>query len=117
MPTPTGPTDINVKGLIIKLSKTKAGVWKEVSEQLSKPRRNRPEVNLDKINKYASDKSIIAVAGKILGKGDLTKKVTITALSASETALLKIAKSGSKFIQLEEYITKNPSGKGILLMK
>jgi large subunit ribosomal protein L18e len=117
MPTPTGPSDQNVKELIIKLRKTKANVWKEISEQISKPRRNRPEVNLDKINKFATDNGVVAVPGKILGKGELTKKITITALSISDSALQKISDSGSKFIQLDKYLKKNPDGKGVLLMK
>ncbi|MHA1409415.1 MAG: 50S ribosomal protein L18e [Candidatus Odinarchaeia archaeon] len=117
MPTPTGPTDPNVKNLIIELRKTKANVWKKVSEQLSKPRRNRPEVNLDKINRYAPNNSVVAIPGKVLGRGNLNKKVTIIALSASDSALQKISSSGSKFISLNEYLKKNPKGKGVLLMK
>ena len=117
MPTPTGPTDPNVKNLIIELRKTKANVWRKVSEQLSKPRRNRPEVNLDKINRYAPNNSIVVVPGKVLGRGNLNKKVTITALSVSESAIQKISNSGSKFISLDKYLKKNPQGKGVLLMK
>jgi large subunit ribosomal protein L18e len=117
MPTPTGPSDQNVKDLIIELKKTKANIWKEVSDQLSKPRRNRPHVNLDKINRYAPENAIVVVPGKILGKGELNKKITITALSISDGALKKISNSGSKYMNLNSYLKKNPKGKGVLLMK
>ncbi len=117
MVKPTGPTDKNVQELILKLKKKKANVWSAIAEQLSKPRRLRPEVNLDKINRVANDNDIIAVAGKILGRGELTKKVTVTAVSISQSALNKLSKSGSKYIQLTEYIEKNPEGKKVLLIK
>ncbi|MHA1754455.1 MAG: 50S ribosomal protein L18e [Candidatus Odinarchaeia archaeon] len=117
MPTPTGPSDPNVKDLILKLKKTKSNVWVKVSEQLSKPRRIRPEVNIGKINRYAPNKSIIAVAGKVLGNGILTKKLTITSLSISKSALKKINESGSKYIPLNKYVEKNPEGKGVVIFK
>jgi len=117
MVKPTGPTDENIQELIVKLKKKKANVWLTIAEQLSKPRRLRPQVNLDKINRFAADNSVVAVAGKILGRGDLTKKVLITAVSISQSALTKLSKSGSKYISLAEYIEKNPEGKGVLLLK
>ncbi|WEU39702.1 MAG: 50S ribosomal protein L18e [Candidatus Odinarchaeum yellowstonii] len=117
MVKPTGPTDKNIQDLIIKLKKKKAKVWLAVAEQLSKPRRLRPEVNLDKINRVAHDNDIIAVAGKILGRGELTKKVTLTAVNISQSALTKLSKSGSTYISLPDYIERNPDGKGVLLIK
>lgn len=112
-----GPIDKNVQQLIVKLKRTKSSAWRAISEQLSKPRRLRSEVNLDKINKYAEEKAVVAVAGKILAKGRIDKKITITALSASKAALNKIAQSGSSYVHLSKYVEKNPKGKGVLLMK
>ena len=66
-------------------------------------RRAKKQINLDKLNTLAKKfkgKTLI-VPGKILAKGELTEKVTIVAISASESAKEKIAKSG-KYIPLIE---------------
>lgn len=77
----------------------------------------RPEVlNVEKLNKFDSgekvtpkslmDKKIIRKASskvKILGEGELSKKLTVEADAFSESALASIEKAGGKAVLLDRY--------------
>jgi len=110
----TGPTNILVRKLITDLKKASrlnnAGVWRSVAEILEKPSRNRPAVNLSKIERYSREGEMIIVPGKVLASGKLTKKVTIAAIAFSEQALRKIKSIGARAITIEEAMRINPSG-------
>ena len=93
----------------------KAPVWKRVATDLEKPTRRRRIVNVYKIEKYAKDNDIVVVPGKVLGTGDINKKVTVAAHSFSDEALKKINEKGSA-LSIKELVQKNPSGKKIKLM-
>lgn len=93
----------------------KAHVWKRVASDLEKPTRRRRIVNVYKIEKYAKDNEIVVVPGKVLGTGDLNKKVTVAAYTFSEEAYKKISEKGSA-ISIKELVEKNPDGKKIRLL-
>ncbi|RME79965.1 MAG: 50S ribosomal protein L18e [Methanobacteriota archaeon] len=97
-----GPENKKLVELIDKLSKDKSKFWKSISKLLSKPRRKRVAVNIDKINKYAKDGNFIVVPGKVLGDGTLEKSVVIAAFSFSKGAKEKIEKAGGKGMSIEE---------------
>jgi large subunit ribosomal protein L18e len=92
-------------------TKTGVNVWKAVAAKLAAPASQRSQVNLSKIEKYTKDGESVIIAGKVLGDGILSKKVTIIAFAASESAKAKITKAGGKFIQIRDYIAKNPDNK------
>jgi len=110
----TGPTNIVLRKLLDELEKASkrhnAPVWARVAELLAKPTRERPAVNLSKINRYADEGDMVIVPGKVLGAGVLEKRVTIAAYSFSEAALEKIKASGSRAITLEQALRENPRG-------
>ncbi len=120
MVKPTGPTNPYLKKLIIKIErvskKNKSRFWAYVAELLKKPRRKRVEVNLWKISKYANDNDTIIVPGKVLGYGELTKKVIIAAWKFSKNAERKIINSGSKVISIEELLERNPKGSNVKII-
>ena len=93
----------------------KAAVWKRVASDLEKPTRRRRIVNVYKIEKYAQDNDVLVVPGKVLGTGDLNKKVTVAAYNFSDEAYKKISEKGSA-ISIKELVEKNPAGKKIRLM-
>ncbi len=93
----------------------KAAVWKRVASDLERPMRKRRLVNVYKIEKYARNNEIVVVPGKVLGTGDLNKKVTVAAYNFSEEAYKKINEKGSA-ISIKELLEKNPAGKKIRLM-
>ncbi|HNV01647.1 MAG TPA: 50S ribosomal protein L18e [archaeon] len=83
--------------------KTKKAIWSDLAEKLMSRRRAKKQINLDKLSALAKQfkGKTLVVPGKVLAKGELTEKVTIVAISASESAKEKIAKSG-KYIPLIE---------------
>ena len=101
--------------LIKKLKEKKESTWKNLAKILSKPKRNRATVNVGKINRYTKDGDVILVPGKVLGYGDINKKVVVVALSFSREAKRKIEQSGGKCKKIEEIIDEKP--KGIKIMK
>ena len=116
----TGPTNIHLRKLIRTLEKASnqngARIWKYVAELLSKPTRQRIEVNLGKIDKYAKEGETVLVPGKVLGSGKLTKKVTIAAWRFSENALRKAKKAGANVISIEELLKENPTGSNVKII-
>ena len=86
--------------------------WKRIASDLEKPTRQRRTVNVWKINKYAKDNETIIVPGKVLGTGELSKKVNVAAYNFSDEALSKISQQG-KALSIEELMKSNPKGKGV----
>ncbi len=91
--------------------KEKSKIWKRVADDLSKPSRNRRQVNIYKINKFSKDGELIVVPGKVLSLGSLDKKLKIAAFNFSESAKKKIIDSGCEAISLDEAAKTNPKGK------
>jgi large subunit ribosomal protein L18e len=73
-------------------------------------------VNLSKLERYANEGDVIVVAGKVLGAGNLNKKVTIAAFRFSETAAKAIDAAGGKRMTIDELVKKNPAGNGVRIM-
>ncbi|MCE4613345.1 MAG: 50S ribosomal protein L18e [Desulfurococcales archaeon] len=111
----TGPTNIIARKLIRELRKASnsnnAGAWRRVAELLEKPARQRPAVNLSKINRYVREGETAIVPGKVLGGGRLEKPLTIAALYFSRRALEKIKASGGRALTIEEALRENPRAK------
>ena len=117
----TGPTNENTKQIIVSLYKAsetnKVKLWKDIAERLQKSSRIIPSVNLSKIEKYAkSETETIIIPGKLLSDGIITKKITVSSLKASKTAIEKLTACGGKYITLEELIKTNPKGKTTRIM-
>ena len=112
----TGPTSLTLKKLLIELrkqsNKEKVKIWKTLAEYLSKTNRQRREINLFKIEKYAKPNEILLVPGKVLAKGELNKKVTVVALKFSDEARQKINKTG-KTMTIRELMKNNPKGSNV----
>jgi large subunit ribosomal protein L18e len=89
-------------------NKTGVNVWKAVAEKLSAPASQRPQVNISRLEKYAKDGEKIIIPGKLLGDGQISKKLTVVAFSASQSAISKIEKAGGKFIEIKKYLSENP---------
>lgn len=90
-------------------------LWKRIAEDLEKPTRQRRIVNIFKIDAYAEDGDTVIVPGKVLGEGDLTKKVTVVAFSFSDEARTKIAKSG-KAMTITELLKSNPKAQKVKIL-
>jgi len=116
----TGPTNQYLRNLIKELnrlsSENKVKIWKAVANNLSKPTRRRIIVNLFKINKLVKENETAIVPGKVLGNGELNRKITISAFNFSKTAKEKIEQNGGKAITINELIKINPKGSKVRII-
>jgi len=103
--------------LIEGLKRSEKPIWKKVAYELSRPRRQKVEVNLSRIDELAADESTVLVPGKVLGAGALSKKLTIAAFSFSEKARALIGASGGKAVTIESLHKSNPEGRGVTILK
>ncbi len=112
----TGTTNPNVKNLIQEIkevsAKEKSGFWKRISKELEKPRRNRREVNVQRINDNTKKGETVIVPGKVLGNGDLDHDVKVAALQFSEKACDKIKDR----LTIGELLKSNPKGKDVRIL-
>ena len=95
---------------------SKAKFWVAVARGLNRPRKERYEVNLTRIEKHANSTGTVVIPGSVLGSGELSKKVTVAALKFSGAAKEKIIEKGGKCLSIEELYDKNPKGKGLRIM-
>ena len=91
--------------------------WLDVAALLSSPRSKKISVNLDKIDKESKEGDTLIVPGKVLSKGEISKKVRIAALSFSEQAEKKLKAKNCEIISLKEEIEKNPKAAGVKIIK
>lgn len=109
MVKPTGPTNPRVRKIIAELEKkyrkTKIPLFKDLAERLYSPRRKaRRGVNLSKLERYVNEGEIAIVPDKVLGYGEVSKKISIVALAYSKTAKRKLENVKIKMIDFEEFI-------------
>ena len=93
----------------------KVNTWSAVAEDLSSPTRKSRIVNLYKLSLYVNDNETALVPGKVLGSGEMTKKMTVAAYSFSKQALDKINKAG-KAITIQELMAKNPKAEKVRIV-
>lgn len=99
MPRPTGPTDPNMAALIKQLKKKKE--YAQLVRCLSRPRRSRAAVNVGRLAKIAKENEHIAVPGKVLSVGEITKSINVYAWQFSRQARNKITAAGGKCFPLQ----------------
>jgi len=116
----TGPTNIHMRKLIANLKKVantqEAPIWDRLAKDLSRPARIRREVNLSRIEKYSDGKRIVVVPGKVLGAGEISKKLTIAAWKFSDEAAKKVQEAKGEVLSIEQLIQKSPKGKGVQII-
>ena len=91
--------------------------WLGLARLLSGPSSNYSSFNLSEISKHAKEGDTILVVGKVLGEGDLTKKVRLVALSIAHSANEKLKKTKSEFVTIAEEIKKNPKAEGVKILR
>lgn len=86
----------------------------ELAHKLSGPTRLQKKINLEDLNKLKENK--IIVVGKVLGKGDINKKISVFALSFSESALKKLKKNACETNTIKKEIEKNKKLEGVKII-
>ena len=83
----------------------------DLAKKLSGPRGNYKTINLDDLEKVKGDK--ILVVGKVLGSGEINRKMSIWALGFSEKARDKLKKAGCDIKTIKEVLDKNKTLEGV----
>ena len=91
--------------------------WIKLSKILSAPQSNYSELNLSKIDSETTEGDTILVPGRILSKGEISKKIRICSLSISAPALEKLKQTKSEYATILEEIKKNPKAEGIKILR
>jgi len=112
----TGPTDRYKKELAVKLERTKSPIWEDVAEILLKPRRQKVEINLKRINRNAYDGETIVVPGKVMGDGEISKAVNVSAWKFTPSAEEKIKSAKGSVMSIDELLEKKPKGMNVRIM-
>jgi large subunit ribosomal protein L18e len=90
--------------------------WFEIAKRLSGATRHFSSLNLGDIDKKAKDGVICVVVGKVLGQGNITKKIQVCALSFSSSASEKLKQAKIPTSTILEQIKKNPKAQGVQLL-
>ncbi len=90
--------------------------WLSIARKIASSRRKYSKINLADIEEKTSAGDTVVVIGKVLGSGDVSKKVRICSFGFSKSALDKLKKTKSEPVSLIEEIKKNPKAEGIKLI-
>ncbi|MBI1969901.1 50S ribosomal protein L18e [Candidatus Woesearchaeota archaeon] len=120
MTTELQKTNVQLYGLISMLKQygreQNVHLWRRIASDLEKPTRQRRIVNLWKIEKYARDGEIVLVPGKVLGTGEVQRKLQVAAYNFSESAKEKILKANGQCLSIPELLQKNPKGQKVRII-
>ncbi len=108
-------SDSDIVDTILEAKKNKG--WMEIAQIISGSTRKYPSVNLKDINKKSADGDTIVIPGKVIGAGELNKRIKICAVKFSSSALDKMKTSKSEAVTLVDEIRKNPRAQGIKVIK
>jgi len=87
----------------------------ELAKQLSASTKHQKVFNLDFINQLKENK--ILIMGKILGEGQINRKISLTALNFSEGAMEKLKEKKCEIKTIYEELKVNPKLKNITIIK
>ncbi len=79
-------------------------LWKKLYRMVEIPARKRPVVNLSKIEANTKDGDKVVVPGKVLFDRKINRKVTISAMEYSSTALGSLKESGCSVIGIKDMV-------------
>ncbi|MBI4016012.1 MAG: 50S ribosomal protein L18e [Candidatus Aenigmarchaeota archaeon] len=105
MPKPTGPTNPLLQETIRELKQEGFKGDKfllALGKELNRPENQKPELSVSRLERIAEEGETVAVPGKVLGPGSISKKLTVYASGFSASARKAIEKAGGKALGIEE---------------
>ena len=87
----------------------------DLSKKLSMARSKYKDINLDELEKVEGDR--ILVVGKVLGSGNISRKIGVAALSYSKQAREKLKNAGCDVKTIKEALNKNPTLDGVTILQ
>ena len=97
-------------------SARKHAPWMKIAHILSGPKRKYAEVSLGEIEKKSVSGETLVIPGKVLGTGNIIKKIRVCALGFSSSARIKLKSSKSESASILEEINKNPKAQGVKII-
>ena len=91
--------------------------WLEIASILSRPRKQRINLNLEAIENQSQEGDIIIIPGKVLAQGELSKKIKIIAFDFSDKAREKLLSSKCEVSSILNEIQLNKEMKGVKILK
>lgn len=91
--------------------------WLPIAKIIGASRRKYSKINISDIESKTATGDTVIVVGKVLGEGEITKKVRVCAFSFSKSALDKLKKSKSEVVSILEEIRQNPKAQGLKLIR
>jgi large subunit ribosomal protein L18e len=93
-----------------------APIWSTLADRLERPRHQVTPLNVGHLDRLTEANDTIAVAGKLLAGGALSKRLTVGAFSFSGEARTKIHAAGGTAISLLDLLRAKPDGAGVRLL-
>lgn len=113
----TDPELINLIRSLKKQSReSKAKIWRDIADFLSRSRRRRIAVNVSRLNRYTNKGETAAVPGKVLGAGKIDHPIKVAAFTFSQLAQTKILRAKGKCLSLFDLMKKNPKGTDVKII-
>ena len=116
-----GKTNPRLESLIMMLKRAsrenEANIWREIANRLATSNKNHAEVNVSKINRYATENETIIVPGKVLAAGTIGTSVKVAALNFSDAARDKITQANGTCMTIEELVAANPKGSHVKILR
>ncbi|MBS7614481.1 50S ribosomal protein L18e [Candidatus Bathyarchaeota archaeon] len=113
----TNPNLVSLIRFLKKKSReNNVGIWRDVANKISRPKKTRISVIVSKINRLTKENEIVIVPGKVLGSGMIEHTLTVAALDFSDQAQAKIVEAKGKCLTLQEIVEENPKGTNIRII-
>ena len=93
-----------------------APVWASVADRLERPRHQSVPLNVGRLDRLAEPEETVAVPGKLLADGPLSKRLTVGAFAYSAEARAKIHAAGGSALSLHDLVRAKPDGAGVRLL-
>ncbi len=106
-----------IRSLKKKAKENDAVIWRDVADRLSASKRQRPAVNLSRLNRYTKEKETVVVPGKVLGAGRLEHPLVVAAFAFSDEARQKITHAKGKCLPIQDLLEDNPKGSNVRIME
>jgi len=94
----------------------KSPAWLPLAKILAGSRRQYAEMNLSAIDRQTKEGDTVIITGKVLGSGNLNKKIRICSMSFSESAKRKL-KGKSEMVSVSDEVKKNPKAEGVKILR
>lgn len=91
-------------------------IWGAAADRLKRARHGTSPLNVGHLERLAHAGETIAVPGKLLAAGPLSKKLTVGAVGFSGEAKAKIHAAGGTAVALADLVKAHPDGKGVRLL-